>query len=145
MTVCTHSILQKKYKKNNANQLFIGLKKPCNLVRREVFYNRATQSSTLVRLINLCLNETCGNIQTVTHLSKTFLIQNDLKVGDTLITTAIHLFLSICHYKGLTKPEGMKLNGIYQLPVYTDDINLLDKQEPYKNTATLLSTVISQS
>lgn len=39
----------------------------------------------------------------------------------------------------------MKLNGIYQLPVYTDDINLLDKEEQYKNTATLLSTVISQS
>jgi hypothetical protein len=38
----------------------------------------------LVRLINLCLNETCSRVRTRKHLSDRFPIQNDIKQGDDL-------------------------------------------------------------
>jgi hypothetical protein len=54
-------------------------------VRREVLYNIMIQFVVplkLVRLIKMCLNETCNKIRIGKHLSENFPIQNGLKQGD---------------------------------------------------------------
>jgi hypothetical protein len=57
----------------------------------------------LVRLIKMCLNETCSKIRIDKHLSGAFPIQNGLKQGDVL--SPLHI--------------------THQLLVYADDVNLL--------------------
>jgi hypothetical protein len=39
----------------------------------------------LVRLIKMCLNETCSRVQVGKHLSDMFPIRNGLKKGDSLL------------------------------------------------------------
>jgi hypothetical protein len=39
----------------------------------------------LVRLIEMCLNETCSKVHIGKHLSDMFAVQNNLKEGDALL------------------------------------------------------------
>jgi hypothetical protein len=61
-------------------QLFIDLK-ACSKVRRQVLYNILIEFGMpmkLLRLIKICLNETCGKVRASKNLPYAFPIQNDL-------------------------------------------------------------------
>jgi hypothetical protein len=65
----------------------MDFKKACDSVRREVLYNIPIEFEVpmkLVRLIKMCLNETCSKVRVGKHLSDKIPIQNGLKEGDIL-------------------------------------------------------------
>jgi hypothetical protein len=67
--------------------VLIDIKKAYYSVRREVLYSILIElgvSMKLVRLIEMCLNETCSKICIGKHLSDMFPIQNGLKQGGAL-------------------------------------------------------------
>jgi len=64
------------------HQIFIDLKKAYDSVKREVLYNILLQFGTpknVVRLIQVCLNDTYSKARVGKHLSDTFPIENSLK------------------------------------------------------------------
>ena len=78
------------------HQLFIDFKKAYDSVRREVFCNILVEFGIpmkLVRLIKMCLNETCSRIRVGKHLSDTFPIRNDLKQGNALLPLLLNFAL----------------------------------------------------
>jgi hypothetical protein len=81
-------ILEKKWESNaTAHQLFIDFKKAYDSVRREVLYNILIEFGIprkLVRLIQMCLNETYSTVCLGKLQSDKFPIQNVLKQGDAL-------------------------------------------------------------
>jgi hypothetical protein len=55
--------------------VFADFKEPCDSVKRDVRYSIVLESGIpkeLVRLIKVCLNETCNKICVGEHLSNTF-------------------------------------------------------------------------
>jgi uncharacterized membrane protein YagU involved in acid resistance len=65
----------------------VDFKKAHVSVRREVLYNILIEFVVplkLVRLINMCLNETSSKVRIGKHLSDNFLVQKSLKQGDAL-------------------------------------------------------------
>jgi hypothetical protein len=78
----------KKWEYNETvHQLFIDFKKAYDSVRREVLYNNLIESGVptkLVRLIEMCSNETYSKVCIGKHLSDNFPIQNGLKQGHAL-------------------------------------------------------------
>jgi hypothetical protein len=69
------------------HQEFIDFKKAYDSVKREVLYNILLEFGIikkLVRLIKMCLNETCSKGRVGKHLCDTFPIQNGLKPGNAL-------------------------------------------------------------
>ena len=73
---CIRHILEKKWEYIKAtHQLCIDFKKACDSVRREVFYNILVEFGipmVLVRLIKMCLPETCSRVRVGTNLSGMF-------------------------------------------------------------------------
>jgi hypothetical protein len=80
--------VEKKWKYNEAvHNLFIDFKKAYDSVRREVLYNILVEFKVpmkLVRLIEMCLNETNSKVRVGKHLTDSFPIQNGLKQGVAL-------------------------------------------------------------
>jgi hypothetical protein len=74
---------KKKWEYNcTVPQLFIDFKKAYDSVRREVLYNILIEFGIprkLVRLIKMCLNETCSRVRIGKNLSDRFTVQNGLK------------------------------------------------------------------
>jgi hypothetical protein len=67
------------------HHLFIDFKKAYDSIRKEVLYNTLIEFGIpikLVRLVKMCLNETCSRVQVGKHLSGTFPCKNGLKQGD---------------------------------------------------------------
>jgi hypothetical protein len=57
------------------HQLFIDFKKACDSIKREVFYDILLEfgiPKKLVRLIKMCLNETCSKVHIGKLLSDKF-------------------------------------------------------------------------
>jgi len=69
------------------HQLFTDFKKAYDSIRREVLQYILIAFSIpmkLVRLIKMCLNETCSTVQVGKNLPAMFPVRNGLKKGDTL-------------------------------------------------------------
>lgn len=67
------------------------------------------------------LNKSYGRIWIVKYLSPTFPIQNSLKQDASLLW-------NIPFRRSNRTRRDMKLNGIYQLLVYSDNVNLLGEK-----------------
>jgi hypothetical protein len=137
--LCSADTREKWEYNGTVHQLFIDFKKAYDSVKREVLYNILLEfgiPKNLVRLIKMCLNETCSKVRVGKLLSYKFPIQNGLKQGDALSP----LFSNFALEYAVRNQVGSKLNGTHQLLVYADDINLLgDSINTIKeNTETLL-------
>jgi hypothetical protein len=90
---------RKKWEYNETeHQLFIDFKKAYASVTRDVLYNTPIEFGVpvkLVRLIEICLNETHSEVHTGKHLSDSFPIQNGLKEGDALFPLVLN-FALVC-------------------------------------------------
>jgi hypothetical protein len=83
-----HQILEKKWEYNGmVHQLFIDFKKAYDSIKK-LLYNILLEfgiPKKLVRLIEMCLNETYSKVHISKLLSDKFPIQNGLKKGDALL------------------------------------------------------------
>jgi len=77
-----------------------------------------------VRLIKVCLNETCSGVWEGKHLSDMFPVRNGLKQGDALSPLFFNSALEYTIRRVSVNQGGLKLNGTHQLLVYDDYIIL---------------------
>ena len=103
-------------------------KKAYDSVRRVVLCNILIEfciPMQLVRLIKVCLNETCSRVWVGKNLSDMFPIRNGLKLGDALSPLLINTALEFAIRRVQVNQDGFKLNGTCQLLVYADGVNIL--------------------
>ena len=94
----------------------------------------------LIRLIKMCLNETCSRVQVGKHLSDMFPINNGLKKGDALLPLLFNIAVEYAIRMVQVHQDSFKLNGALQLLVYSGDEYIGRKRTYYEEKHTSLSS-----
>jgi hypothetical protein len=78
----------------------------------------------LVRLIEMCLNETYIRAQVDKHLPDMFGIKHGLQQGDDLTPLFFNFILEYAIRRVQSNQDDLKLNGIHKFLVYASDDNI---------------------
>jgi hypothetical protein len=79
----------------------------------------------LVRLIKMCLSESYSRVRLGKNFSAMFLTGNGLKKGDALSPLFFNVALVFAIRRVKVFQDCLKLNGINELLVYGNDVNVL--------------------
>jgi len=79
----------------------------------------------LVKVIKMCLTETCSRVRGGKHLSDMLPIRNGLKQGGALSPLLFNFSLEYDIRSVQVIQDGLKLNGKHQPLVYADVVNIL--------------------